>query len=147
MADDSILGELVPVDPQELLTRGAVGAPGRLRIEVGLAEPRFARPEGQRTPRKELALQRALGGVSYPADRKQVIAGAGRWLGGHEELRERLAGLPDLIYGGELEVLRRLEEPPTEHPEPTPGISAAQSFEAVPDSAGLGKEEGSAANR
>ncbi|MGA7173920.1 MAG: hypothetical protein WB020_10145, partial [Candidatus Dormiibacterota bacterium] len=104
MADDSPLGELVPVEPEELLNRGAVGAPGRLRIEVGLSEPRFARPAGWRTSRDEMALRRALGGVSYPADRERLLAEAGRWLVGKEHLQTILLRLPELTYGGELEV-------------------------------------------
>src|SRR5487761_1485232 len=109
MAEDPLLGGLVPVEPEELLTRGALGAPGRLRIEVGLSEPRFAPPEGRRTPREELALRRALGGVSYPAPRERLLIEAGRWLAGHEDLRERLRGLPELTYGSELEVLGQLQ--------------------------------------
>jgi hypothetical protein len=147
MAEDSNLGELVPVEPEELLTRGALGAPGRLRIEVGLSEPRFARPEGRRTSREELALLRALGGVSYPADRERLISEAGRWLGGHDGLRERLRGLPELIYGGELEVLRRLREPPTVHLESTPGDATDQSVEGGPPSTGAGNDDGSSASR
>jgi hypothetical protein len=147
MAEDSTLGELVPVEPEELLTRGALGAPGRLRIEVGLSEPRFARPEGRRTSREELALLRALGGVSYPADRERLISEAGRWLAGHDEIRERLRGLPELIYGGELEVLRRLREPPTEHLESTLGDASDQLVEGGPPSSGTGNDDGSSARR
>ncbi|MGH7642130.1 MAG: hypothetical protein ACRENX_03800 [Candidatus Dormibacteria bacterium] len=147
MADDAILGELVPIGTEELLNRGAVGAPGRLRIEVGLSEPRFARPQGQRTSRKDLALQRALGGVSYPADRAQVLAGADCWLSGHEDIRERLRGLPELTYGGEMEVLRRLGESTTQSTDSAPTGTSAQLEETDLDSAGLGNEAGSSANR
>jgi hypothetical protein len=73
VADPPPLGGLVPAEPEELLTRGALGAPGRLRIEVGLSEPRFARPEGRRTSKEEMALLRALGGVSYR------LTGSGFW--------------------------------------------------------------------
>jgi hypothetical protein len=143
MTDVPELGDLVPVQPEELLARGALGAPGRLRIEVGLAEPRFARPEGRPTSKDELALLRALGGVSYPADRERLVAEAGRWLNGHEELRLRLAELPELIYGGELEVLRRLAEP---RPEDAV-IGADQAPDADVPSAGAANEAGSSASR
>jgi len=144
MAEDPLLGGLVPVEPEELLTRGALGAPGRLRIEVGLAEPRFASPEGRRTPREELALRRALGGVSYPAPRERLLIEAGRWLAGHEDLRERLRDLPELTYGSELEVLGQLQaqvpraasEPEGDHPS-----------DADPPSSRAGKDEGSSASR
>jgi hypothetical protein len=143
MTDVPELGDLVPVQPEELLTRGALGAPGRLRIEVGLTEPRFARPEGRPTSKDELALLRALGGVSYPADRERLLAEAGRWLNGHEELRLRLAELPELIYGGELEVLRRLAEPRPE----VAVMGADQAPDADVPSAGSGNEAGSSASR
>ncbi|MGC2192656.1 MAG: hypothetical protein WA751_10015 [Candidatus Dormiibacterota bacterium] len=147
MADDSLLGELGPVQPEELITRGALGAPGRLRIEIGLSEPRFASPEGQRTSSEELALLRALGGVSYPADRDQVVSQAGRWLGGHRGLQERLEGLPELTYGGELEVLGRLNQPLAEEQERLPEASSDQPPELEPPSTGAGNEEGSVASR
>ncbi|MGC1184853.1 MAG: hypothetical protein WBA31_06845 [Candidatus Dormiibacterota bacterium] len=143
MADVPTLGELLPVEPEELLTRGALGVPGRLRIEVGLDEPRFAPPQGQPTSKGELALRRALGGVSYPADRERLLAEAGRWLDGHDELRLRLSGLPELIYGGELEVLRRLDE----LAEVDVTEVADQGADEGPISAGEGNEEGSSANR
>ena len=143
MADVPPLGELAPVEPEELLTRGALGVPGRLRIEVGLAEPRFAPPQGQRTSQDELALLRALGGVSYPADRERLIAEAGRWLTGHDDLRQRLSGLPELIYGGELEVLRRLDQLAEEDVAEV----ADQGADVGSISAGEGNDEGSSANR
>jgi hypothetical protein len=142
VADPPPLGGLVPAEPEELLTRGALGAPGRLRIEVGLSEPRFARPEGRRTSKEEMALLRALGGVSYPADRERLLAEAGRWLGGHEAIRQRLSDLPDLVYGGELEVLRRLQEPVSEEP-----ASSDQEGGEEPGSAGVGNQDGSEASR
>ena len=143
LADEPILGDLVPVEPEELLARGALGAPGRLRIEVGLSEPRFARPLGHRTAHDKLAMQRALGGVSYPASREQVISQAGRWLSGQESLREQLLRLPELTYGGELEVLRRLAEPGPA----VPDADSDQPAEASSPSAGLGNQEGSSASR
>ena len=146
MADDPILGDLVPVAPEELLLRGALGFPGRLRIEVGLSEPRFVRPQGRRTAREVLALQRALGGVSYPADRERVISEAGRWLGGHDGLRERLLGLPELTYGGEMEVLRKLSEPTAEALDPPLEAISDQSEAAAPPSAGSGNQDGSSAS-
>lgn len=143
LADEPDLGELVPVAPEELLTRAALGVPGRLRIEVGLTEPRFAPRQGQRTPKEQLALKRALGGVSYPADRERLIAEAERWLGSYPRLQERLQGLPELTYGGELEVLRKLAElnsaPPT-------SIDDQASEPDVP-SAGPGNQEGSSESR
>jgi hypothetical protein len=147
MADDSPLGELVPVEPEELLTRGAVGAPGRLRIEVGLSEPRFARPAGWRTSRDEMALRRALGGVSYPADRERLLAEAGRWLVGKDGLRALLLGLPELTYGGELEVLRRLSQLTSEESEQEVELSADQPAELDPPSTLPGKVEGSSESR
>jgi hypothetical protein len=143
LADQPELGELVPVAPEELLNRAALGVPGRPRIEVGLTEPRFAPRQGQRTPKDQLALQRALGGVSYPTDRERLIAEAGRWLGGYPRLQERLQGLPELTYGGELEVLRKLAELNLEQPPP----SDDQPSETEPPSAGLGNQEGSSASR
>lgn len=143
MAEPSDLGELVPVAPEELLTRGALGEPGRLRIEVGLTEPRFAPRQGRRTPKEQLALQRALGGVSYPADRERLISEAGRWLGGYPRILERLSGLPELTYGGELEVLRKLAELSS-----APPISYRdQPSEPDPPSAGPGNQEGSSESR
>lgn len=143
MADQPELGELVPVAPEELLIRAALGVPGRPRIEVGLTEPRFAPRQGRRTPKDELALRRALGGVSYPADRERLIAEAERWLGGYPRLQERLQALPELTYGGELEVLRKLAE--LNLGQPTP--SEDQPSESEPPSAGLGNQEGSSASR
>jgi len=147
VAEDRVLAGLVPSEPEELLIRGALGTPGRLRIEVGLSEPRFAPRAGRRTPKAELALRRALGGVSYPADRDRVIAEAGRWLSQDQQARDRLAGLPELVYGGELEVLRRLDElsqlPVEPGSEPTPG----QAEGSGPDSANPGNQDGSLASR
>ena len=143
VADEPELGELVPVAPEELLTRAALGVPGRSRIEVGLTEPRFAPRQGRRTPKDQLALQRALGGVSYPAERERLIAEAGRWLGAYPRILERLQALPDLIYGGELEVLRKLAE--LDLPGPTPNDD--QPSAAEPPSAGLGNHEGSSESR
>jgi hypothetical protein len=143
LPDDPDLGELVPVAPEELLTRAALGMPGRPRIEVGLTEARFAPRQGQRTPKEQLALLRALGGVAYPADRERLIAEAERWLAGYPRLRERLRGLPELTYGGELEVLRKLAAldsvPPTS--------SDDQTSESDPPSAGAGNHEGSSESR
>jgi hypothetical protein len=143
LAEEPDLGELVPVAPEELLTRAALGVPGRPRIEVGLTEPRFAPRQGRRTPKEQLALQRALGGVSYPADRERVLAESGRWLGGYPRLQERLRSLPELTYGGELEVLRKLAELNL----PQPPSSDAQASEPEPPSAGLGNQEGSSESR
>lgn len=143
MADEPLLGDLVPIAPEELLTRAALGAPGRLRIEVGLEGPRFAPAQGQRTPRDELAMRRALGGVSYPADRGRVISEAGRWLAGYQQLRDRLAALPELTYGSELEVLRRLSQPVSELAEDDPDREA----DPAPPSAAGGNQEGSSASR
>jgi hypothetical protein len=143
VADESELGELVPVAPEELLTRAALGVPGRLRIEVGLTEPRFAPRQGRRTPKDQLALQRALGGVSYPAERERLIAEAGRWLGAYPRILERLQTLPELTYGGELEVLRKLAELDLAGPTP----SEDQPSESEPPSAGLGNQEGSSESK
>jgi len=137
--DESELGPLLPVSPEELIIRAALGTPGRPRIEVGLAEPRFARAQGHRTPSDQLALRRALGGVSYPANRERVVAEAGPWLTGQEQLQQQLQGLPDLVYGGELEVLRRLRTPAAD--------SRDGTTEPTPPSTGAGNEEGSSANR
>ncbi|HUY09166.1 MAG TPA: hypothetical protein VMW80_06910 [Candidatus Dormibacteraeota bacterium] len=147
MADDSPLGELVPLEPEELLTRGAVGAPGRLRIEVGLSEPRFARPAGRRTSVEEMALRRALGGVTYPADRDRLLAEAGRWLVGHDGLQSRLRGLPELTYGGELEVLRRLSQPTSDESEQEVELRVDQPAELERPSTLPGKVEGSSESR
>jgi hypothetical protein len=143
LPDTPDLGELVPVAPEELLARAALGMPGRLRIEVGLTEPRFAPRQGHRTPKEQLALQRALGGVSYPADRERLVAEAERWLGNYPRLQERLRGLPELTYGGELEVLRKLAELRS----PPPMSSADQASEPAPPSAGPGNQEGSSESR
>ncbi|HEY6538942.1 MAG TPA: hypothetical protein VI138_07905 [Candidatus Dormibacteraeota bacterium] len=142
MADAPKLGDLVPVEPEELLTRGALGAPGRLRIEVGLTEPRFGRPEGRRTAGEDLDLRRALGGVAYPATRERVIAEAGRWLRGKEAIQERLQTLPELVYGGEMEVMHRLEAPL----DPGNG-DPGQADEPGISSAGPGNDGGSSASR
>jgi hypothetical protein len=143
LADEPDLGELVPVAPEELLMRAALGVPGRPRIEVGLNEPRFAARRGQRTPEDQLALQRALGGVSYPTDRERLITEASRWLAGHPSIPERLRGLPELTYGGELEVLRKLAEL-----ESAPSMpSDDQASEPDPPSAALGNQEGSSESR
>lgn len=143
MADEPLLDDLVPVAPEELLSRAALGAPGRLRIEVGLEGPRFAPALGQRTPREELATRRALGGVSYPAGRERIITEAGRWLAGQERVRVRLSRLPEGTYGSELEVLRTLNRAESEPPDPSPNQSSA----TVPPSAGEGNQEGSSASR
>lgn len=143
VADESELGDLVPVAPEELLSRAALGVPGGPRIEVGLTEPRFAPRQGRRTPKDQLALQRALGGVSYPAERERLIAEAGRWLGAYPRILQRLQALPELIYGGELEVLRKLAE--LVIVEQTP--SDDQTSGSEPPSAGLGNKEGSSESR
>jgi len=143
LTDAPELGELVPVAPEELLTRAALGVPGRPRIEVGLTEPRFAPRQGKRTPKEQLALQRALGGVSYPADRERLMAEAGRWLGGFPRIQERLRGLPELTYGGELEVLRKLAE--LDFVPPMPSDDQASQPDAP--SAGRGNQEGSSESR
>lgn len=147
MAEEPILKEVVPVEPEELLTRGALGSPGRLRIEVGLNEPRFAPPQGRRTPPEQLALSRALGGVSYPADRERVIAEAGKWLSSYPQLKQRLEWLPGIVYGGELEVLRRLAQLDSEVSRQLSDPEPDQTSEESPPSAGSGNQEGSLANR
>ncbi|MGH7704948.1 MAG: DUF2795 domain-containing protein [Candidatus Dormibacteria bacterium] len=139
MADESLLKDLVPTSPEELLARAALGTPGRLGIEVGLSEPRFAPPRGQRTPKRELALRRALGGVSYPAGREQVLSQAGAWLTRQPDLLERLATLPEITYGGEQEVLQHLGLPRP----PAPVAAPTQP----PDSAASANQEGSSARR
>lgn len=90
------------------MARAALGAPGRLTIEVGLSGPRHTRPQGRRTEQREIALRRALGGVSYPADRSQLLAQAGAWLRQRAELVAVLEGLPEEVFGTEQEVLARL---------------------------------------
>jgi hypothetical protein len=126
-----------------MLVRAALGNPGRPQIEVGISEPRFAEPRGRPTDPEELALRRALGGVAYPAGRERLVAEAGRWLASHPGLRDRLRDLPELTYGGELEVLRRLSDSEAEIPERGP---AGREDGTLP-SAGIGNQEGSSASR
>ena len=133
----------VPMSPEEMLLRAALGTPGRPRIEVGILAPRFEGPWGSPTGPEELALRRALGGVSYPARRDRLVAEAGSWLVKYRSLRERLSGLPDLTYGGEMEVLGRLSDAEAELRE----RRLAGGEDGALPSAGMGNQEGSSASR
>ncbi len=99
-----------PADTEERLARGADGRPGRLRIEVGLREPRFAEPRGHANPGPEFALRRALGAVAYPAPKASLVALARPYLGDNPELERRLEELPERVFGGEMEVLELLQQ-------------------------------------
>ncbi|MGH7611969.1 MAG: hypothetical protein ACREN4_08115 [Candidatus Dormibacteria bacterium] len=100
-------GGLAP-DLEERVRRAALGEPGRLRIEVGMDEPRFGASRGRPEPESERLLRRALGGVEYPANREELLAAAGAWLTREPGLLERLATLPEGVYGSELEALAEL---------------------------------------
>lgn len=127
------LSDLLPKAPlEELIMRSALGLPNQPPIEVGLHSPRYGQPRGTAMSNRQLALVRALGGVSYPADREDLVTQAERWLGSFPDLMEALGKIPDTVYGGELEVMRELESLEAE-----PG----------PHSAGEGKDSGSSANR
>jgi hypothetical protein len=129
------LSDLLPKVPlEELIMRAALGLPGRPPIEVGLSRARYAEPRGRPLGNRQLALQRALGGVSYPVDPQELVEQAQRWLQSFPELVEQLRTLPERIYGGELEVLRELEL----------GVRQASPG---PPSAGDGNEAGSSENQ
>jgi hypothetical protein len=61
---------------------------------------------------------------------------------GQQQIPERLSTLPDVVYGGELEVLRQLLAPDQSLGEPE-----GQVDEPTLPSAGVGNQEGSSANR
>jgi len=120
---DVDLSDLLPKVPlEELMMRAALGMPGRPPIEVGLTRDRFAEPRGRHLGNRQLALRRALGGVSYPAEPTELVGQAQRWLQSFPDLVEQLRSLPERVYGGELEVLRELELGTTQAgSEPTSG--------------------------
>lgn len=130
---DVDLSDLLPKVPlEELMMRSALGLPGQPAIEVGLSEPRYGEPRGRPWSNRRLVLQRALGGVEYPASRLELIEQARRWLAPFPDLIETLVRLPDSVYGGELEVLGEL---------------ALQELPAGAHSARAGNDEGSSANQ
>ncbi|HUY54829.1 MAG TPA: hypothetical protein VMV23_06695 [Candidatus Nanopelagicaceae bacterium] len=130
---DVDLSDLLPKVPlEELMMRSALGLPGQPAIEVGLAESRYGEPRGRPWSNRRLALQRALGGVEYPASRLELIEQTRRWLTPFPDLIETLVRLPDAVYGGELEVLGEL---------------ALQELTVTGHSARAGNDEGSSANQ
>jgi hypothetical protein len=132
---DVDLSDLLPKVPlEELMRRAALGMPGRPPIEVGLTRDRFAEPRGRHLGNRQLALRRALGGVSYPVEPPGLVGQAQRWLQSFPDLVEKLRSLPERVYGGELEVLRELELGETQV---APGST----------SAGGGNDAGSSANQ
>jgi hypothetical protein len=107
---DVDLSDLLPKLPlEELLMREALGARGQPPVEVGLRGPRFANPRGVPIGNLRLALLRALGGVSYPASREQVLEAARPWLRSSPQLAADLEELPPGDYGGEMDVICELE--------------------------------------
>jgi len=129
------LSDLLPKVPlEELVMRAALGLPGRPPIEVGLDRDRYAEPTGRPMGNRQLALQRALGGVSYPVEPAELAQQARRWLQSFPDLVEQLCALPERVYGGELEVLRELE------------LDARQAS-PEPSSAGGGNDAGSSENQ
>lgn len=104
------LSDLLPKLPlEELLLRESLGAPGQPPVEVGLRRERFGEARGEAISNRHLGLLRALGGVPYPADREGVLRHALPRLRSLVDMAEALQGLPDAVYGGEIDVLRELE--------------------------------------
>lgn len=104
------LSDLLPAVPlEELMMRSALGLPGQPAIEVGLSAARYGEPRGRPWSNRRLVLQRALGGVDYPASRSELLSRVRAWLEPFPDLIETLGMLPDSSYGGEMEVLRELE--------------------------------------
>jgi hypothetical protein len=129
------LSDLLPKVPlEELVMRAALGLPGRPPIEVGLGRDRFAEPRGRPMGNRQLALQRALGGVSFPVEPPELVQQAQRWLQSFPDLVDQLRALPERSYGGELEVLRELE-------------LGARRASPEPPSAGGGNDAGSSENQ